>query len=254
MGKAFTVSVKGYDEALRALRRVRQQVPKATQRTVNYLANRVKDAEIKEMKRAFDRPTRWTLNSTRVQYASQRIGRTHALVWLKDEAAKGIPATKYLTPQIHGGRRRAKRFERALWNAGVLPRGWLAVPGQGARMDAFGNMSRGQIVEILSWFRAFGEQGFRANATEEGRRRKARGTRRRRGTAYFAIRPGQQSHLHPGVYQRIATGFGWAIKPVLIFVRSASYGRRYHFFEVADDAVFDHLEEAVAYGLKGSGR
>ncbi|HEB76897.1 MAG TPA: hypothetical protein ENI90_00020 [Methylothermaceae bacterium] len=253
MAKGFTVSLNGYDEALRALRRVERQIPRAAQRTVNYLANEVRKAEVEEMKRAFDRPTRWTLNSTRVTYASAARRRTHAVVWLKDEAAKGIPATKYLTPQIFGGNRKAKRFERALWNAGVLPRGWLAVPGEGARMDAFGNMSRGQIVEILSWFQAFGEQGFRANLTEEGRRRKIKGTKKRRGTAYFAIRPGQGSHLHPGVYQRIATGFGWAIKPVLIFIKSAEYGRRYHFFEVAEDTVFDRMEEAVAYGMQGAG-
>jgi len=249
MANGFTVSVKGYDEAIRALRRVQRQVPKAAQRTVNYLANRVKEAEVREMKRAFDRPTRWTLNSTRVRYASQRIGRTNAVVWLKDEAVKGIPATKYLTPQIFGGGRGAKRFEKALWNAGVLPRGWVTVPGEGARMDAYGNMSRGQIVEILSWFRAFGEQGFRANATAATKARKARGTKNRRGYAYFSIRPGQRSHLHPGIYQRIRSNFGSAIKPVLIFIRGPRYGRRYHFYEVADDAVFDHMEAALAYGI-----
>ncbi len=253
MPKGFTVSLNGYDEAIRALRRVQRQVPKAAQRTVNYLANRVREAEVLEMKRAFDRPTRWTLNSTRVRYASQRIGRTYAVVWLKDEAVKGTPATKYLTPQIFGGGRGAKRFEKALWNAGVLPRGWVTVPGEGARLDAYGNLHRGQIVQILAWFRAFGEQGFRANTTAAGRRRLQRGTRKRRGFAYFAIRPGQRAPLHPGIWQRVYTGFGTAVRPVLIFVRNPRYRRRYHFFEVADDTVFDHLDDAVAYGMRRAG-
>ena len=44
------------------------------------------------------------------------------------------------------------------------------VPGDAATLDQNGNMSAGQIVQIMSWFKAFGEQGYQANMRDGGRR------------------------------------------------------------------------------------
>ncbi|HEB94322.1 MAG TPA: hypothetical protein ENI94_12855 [Gammaproteobacteria bacterium] len=244
--------ITGINRVRKELERFDKKAAFAGAQMANYLANKIRDAEKKEMQSVFKNPTPWTLNSTRVTYA--RKNSPQAVVWLKDEAPKGTPATKYLAPQIFGGRRNIKRFELALQHAGVMPTGWVSTPGQGAKLDRYGNMSRGQIVQIMSWFQAHSAAGYTANTTAEGKRRRWRGTRKRRGYAYFAVNPQRPNektrHLQPGIYMRINTAFGSAIKPVLIFAPSASYSKRYRFFGVAERTHKKHLDDAMRYGFK----
>ena len=117
---------------------------------------------------------------------------------------------------------RFKRFELALRSAGVLPSNYFTVPGQGATYDAFGNMSRGQIVQILRISTHSANQDSKANATDKTREKLRRGTKKKFGISYFAVQPGDSSTT-PGIYQRVHTAFGDAIKPVLIFVDRVYY-------------------------------
>ena len=111
-------------------------------------AQDVQPAIKKEMTRAFDRPTNYTLNSTFLKRATRN--NLEARVWLKDNATgKGTPADRYLAPQIFGGERRQKGLERALQAARLMPAGYVAMPAVGAQLDANGNVKRSQIVQIL---------------------------------------------------------------------------------------------------------
>ena len=67
-----------------------------------------------------------------------------------------------------------------------------------------------------------------------------------RGFAYFALQK-PRGKLLPGVYQRIQTGFGSAVKPVMIFVRMPSYKSRLDFYGVADKAA--RAEFAVQFPI-----
>src|SRR3546814_6873764 len=74
-----------------------------------------------------------------------------------------------------------------------LPGDQYAFPAAGAELDAYGNMSRGQVVRLLSYLQAFGEQGYRANATARSRARtakvsKASGYKTINGVQYFVSR------------------------------------------------------------------
>lgn len=189
----------------------------------------IQERQVHEMRDVFDRPTPYTLSGTYLRPAT--LARPESEVGLKNFAGKGIPASKYLSAQIRGGERGEKRFERALRYAGLLPYGFIAVPASGAQTDAFGNMSRGQIVQILSYLQAFSEVGYRANMTQKRKASLGRGGRSRRGMAYFVAPPG--GHLHFGVWQRIHTAWGSAVKPVLLFVRRAQYEAVYDFDYVA---------------------
>jgi hypothetical protein len=215
------VEILGLEEALRNLdQAAREQIPFATARALTRTAQRAQAATYAEMRRVFDRPTPFTLSALRVSPAAK--ARLEAAVQVKDEATKATTAIKAIGHQMTGGPRWWKRSEGALRRLGLLAEGENAVPAAGAKLDAFGNMSRGQIVQILSWFQAFGEQGYRANTSAESRTKKARGTARTRGVGYYYRRdaPGR------GVYMRVQTGFGSAIKPVLLFVRRANYTKR----------------------------
>lgn len=216
------------------------QMPFAVARALTKTQMLVAQEIYAEMPRVFDNPTAYTLDSVRVQPATKR--ELFSRVWLKDDTFKGTPATKYLAPQVNGGERSLKRFERALQARGLLPAGMVAVPGSAARMDQFGNVERGQIVQILSYFDAFPQQGYRANMTQRRRDNLAKGKPSQgvRGYSYFALSK-REGKLLPGIYQRMSYGSDkriahlqrGAAKPVFIFVSMPTYRARLDFYGIA---------------------
>lgn len=170
----------------------------------------------------FDRPTRYALNSLSVIKA--RSNALAAKIYFRDAWDKGVPAAKFMAPEVFGGERSHKRSENALIRAGKMPAGRFLVPGAKAELDAHGNQKRGQIVKAISVLKAFGEVGYLANRNEK---RKSRGSRK--GELYFAI--GAGGGLHPGVYQRTGDrgakgGLPRGVAPVMAFVRAPSYQPR----------------------------
>lgn len=199
-----------------------EQVPYATAKALTATAQAVKKDLQNEMRQVFDRPTPYTLNSIYVK-AARKTDLT-ARVWLKDGAG-------YLHPQIFGGRRTIKNFERALQSRGLLPSGMYAVPGSAAKLDQYGNMSKGQLMQILSALNvAEMTSGYLANRLQriKGRAKKNQGQ-------FFVGRPGRRLPL--GVWQRFGFTHGSAVKPVIIFVSSVAYKPRFKFFEVGRDTI-----------------
>ncbi len=190
-------------------------------------------AEQKEMRDIFSNPTPYTLSGLYLRPATKQ--NLSVEVKLKDMASKAIPAAVFLAAQLKGGERKAKRFEKALQSVGALPPGYRIVPGSAAKLDAYGNMSQGQIVQILAFFRAFPEVGYKMNMTAASKARLARGNKRTQGFAYFVGRPGDRLPL--GIYQRVRFAGGTAIKPVMIFTRSAVYQAIFDFEYVAERTV-----------------
>lgn len=225
-------------------------VVKALTRTAKHAQQTVRD----EMVRVFDRPTPYALNSTYVKPATK--DNPVSSVYLKYDASKGTPATKFLSAQIDGGTRSHKRFEAALQRIGVLPDGWYVVPGKAARLDAYGNWSRGQIVQVLSYFQAFGEQGYRANTTAEKRAKMKRGTRSKRGVAYFAVLPGRRASraLQPGIYLQTYFAKGSAIQPIAIFVENATYRRRLDFHGTVERVAVTQYPLELRRAINEAGR
>jgi hypothetical protein len=217
-----TLSVKSNVAQLaRSLRIEREDLPKRVASALTWTVLEVRKGLQAEMQRVFDRPTPFTLNAFFVKPA--RANDLTAVVWLKDRTATGGP--HYLEPQIFGGARPLKAFERRLQRARILPVGMYAVPGEGARLDRYGNMSSGQIVQILSQLRTFTEAGFDAHPTQSKRSRR----NVKRAGQFFAGRPGG-GRLPLGVWQKQ----GNKIKPVLVFVRAPRYGQRFKFYEVSE--------------------
>lgn len=232
-----------------------QEFPFAMALALTRTAQDIQAAEVAEMKTVFDRPTPWTLNSTYIVPAKK--DNLTATVWLKDEWAvgsSGTPASKFLAPQIFGGQRNLKRHEKALEYAGILPSGMYCVPGQGADLDAYGNMRASQIIQIIAYFKAFGEQGYKANTTQERKDKMKKGTKKTRGYEYFVIRERGRSRLKPGIYKRIGFGsFGAAIKPIIMFVKRPGYKPRFDFFgvgnKVADNMLVRNFDLALESAL-----
>jgi hypothetical protein len=213
-----------------------KQARYATAVALTRTAKAVQQKETLEIKDVFDRPKPFTINSIYVKSATKND--LTAAAYIKDFAGKGVPASKYLKAEIKGGFRRQKKFERALTLVGAMPPGYFAVPGESAQMDAFGNIKPSQIVQILSFFRAFPEIGYKANMTDKGRDRLAKGSKRKGtlGFEYFVGAPAD-GKLPLGIWQRFFFGQGTAIRPVLIFVKSAQYQKLFDFEYVARKAV-----------------
>ncbi|CAM4135679.1 hypothetical protein [Kerstersia similis] len=223
------------------LQRAERQVPYATSVALNKTAWSIRLKLEQEILRVFDRPTPYTQRSLRVTRATK--ARLQAAVGFAQYAGKGIRADQYLWAQVYGGNRAQKRSERALERVG-LPGGYT-VPGAGAEMDAYGNMSRGQLVRLMSYLEAFGEQGYRANSTAKSRARLAKaktvgGYKRINGVVYFVSRGkgsmsgNREQNLAAGVWRKTGT-HGADVKPVLLATRRVpSYRERLPFFETAD--------------------
>lgn len=236
---SMTISVKTtFPQLAKEIEALGKQARFATAVALTRTAQKVKTAQEREMRDVFDRPTPYTMSSLFVRPATK--ANLEAVVWLKDFAAKATPAATYLLPQIGGGERRMKRFERALQAVGALPPDHRIVPGEAARIDAYGNLDRGQIVQILSYFKAFPEAGYKANMSDKRRKQLARGTKKAQGFAYFVGRPGGRGPL--GIWQRVHFAKGTAVKPVMIFVPAAAYRAVFDFGYVAKRVVDAEFE------------
>lgn len=246
------------DKVARQFGRLAQgKVPQAATMAINVAARMVREAEMREMRDVFDRPTKWTMNSVFIKAATPRD--LSAIVWLKDERATtrgGIPATKFLAAQIEGGGRHLKAFELRLQKAGVMPAGYRAVPGDAAKLDAYGNMSMSMIIQIMSFFNA--NPSTRSNMSERGFARLAKGTKKAHGFVYFALQK-KWGKLLPGIYQRMEFSGGGTRnvsvpRPVMIFVQNAQYKVMFGFAEIAQEVVdrsFPELfKQAMEYELE----
>lgn len=245
----ITVDVTGVESLQRDIERAGKQLPFALALALTRTAEMVKLEESKEMQRVFRSPTPYTLDALYLKRATKT--RLEAKVWVKDASAKGTPATKYLLPQVYGGERNTKRFESLMRDRDYMTASEYVVPAEGAQLDAYGNLSRGQLSKILAQLQAAFDPRQRETPTSRKRslRRKARG-----GRYFIGGAPGRGKHLPRGVWERLTTGFGYGVRPVLLFVRRPVYVPRFKFFDVAERVVNDQLlyqaQLAVEHALK----
>lgn len=233
----FNVSAEGLAEQLARLTDLeRKQIPFATALALTKTAEKVEQRLVGEMRTVFDRPTSWTLKSLRVFPATKQ--KLLARVWMKNEADKSSPATKWLAPEIYGGPRPDKRSEAMLRQRGILPANKYLVPGNGAQLDQYGNIKRGQVTKALSGIAGFTQQGYTANASGS-RRSKAKGNGRR----YFVMYDPNRQPI--GIAER--TGWGpksrAKMKVIMAFVSKPSYSKAFDFFSIAEREAEAQLPE-----------
>jgi hypothetical protein len=241
----ISVDVNGVDRAVAHLTGMQKQVRFATAVALTRSAVAVaKDAEAM-IPTTFDRPKPYTVKGTYTKRATPAS--LEAVVGIKDKIAG------YLAPNIgKNGKlpRTYKNSERMLRAAGILPEGRYTVPGKEARLDEYGNMSRGQIVQILSYFRTFGNtqtNSKRMNMTDKGRARLAS-----RAQDYFVVPIADRDlGIYPGIWQRRGRT---DIVPVLMFVSRPQYRAIYDFYGEAErklQSIFDkEFRTALADALR----
>ena len=168
-----------------------------------------------EMKRAFDRPTRYTLNSIFIKPASKSDPQSK--VGFKSGGSNSNRAAlKYLQPVLGESPRRLKGVESVLKKKGLLPNGMFVVPGQGVRLNQSGNITKNRLIKILNGIG--------------------------RGGKYFVGTIGGAK----GVWERKRTG----VKPILIFVKRPKYKKLFDFHRTAEKSFNKHFDRIYDKSLK----
>jgi hypothetical protein len=245
-----TVSID-IEAARKLLGPLARQADYAAMLAVNRTATQAREDVQREMQSAFDRPTSWVINSLRIKYAKK--SEPIAEVAFKDRNSVESSRTM-IAPHVDGGTRAEKGMEFRLRKAGILPPGWFAMPGKAADIDANGNMSRGQITQLLNVLGTYREAGYN-KADDRTVARLKRGTKKAYGFEYvvFPVGGRRTKHLQPGVWKKVITPFGIAIKPILIFVTRANYRKRLDFYGIVqrriDESLSANWNEALRHAV-----
>ena len=242
-----SITANDLDDALASLARLGKGLgERALADALNHTANQARLALRVEMQSVFDRPTPWTLNSVRVLQA--KPNNLEATLWVKDEkdgASKGYAPEDWVAPQVFGGRRQQRAAEGWLRQARILPPDRFVVPGAGARLDAYGNIHRGHMMQILSGLKALNRSGSDHSATDS-----RRSLRKGHATAFFVLKRGKTPI---GIAERR----GKHVAVVLAFVRQPQYRERFKFHDVVrrvaeNDAQLEaNIDKAIAKALTG---
>jgi len=233
----YEMDTRQFTQSMTALERTK--LPVITAFALNEAAWAVRQGWREEMNRVFDRPTPLTLNAVLFRKATKH--KLVAEVFIRNEASKGTPPSKYLYPEVTGGPRGQKAFERRLEQH---PRGRsFYVPGRQAPRDAYGNVPARVISQILSQLAV--RQGAYQNETQVSRARAQRRQQRRGGGGrYFIAKPGRRGVKPGAVYERIETGFGSAIRTVLFPLHVApTYRPRFNATQVARVLMNKHFKK-----------
>jgi hypothetical protein len=240
------------EDAIRKLSDLKQrQIPFALAKALTRTAIAVSKREQQEITRVFDRPTPFTVNSVYVIAATKQ--NLTAIVRIKDEASKGVSPAKYLRAEIFGGPRGMKASESLLRRSGLLGANEFMVPSNYIQLDAYGNVPKGTMTNVLSGVKAYLALGFNQNRTKAWKRGKI-GKAGPWVGGYFVVsrKTGQlRRHSRPlpnGIWQRARDND--SIKPLFFFVRQPFYLQRFKFYEIATQVVQEQFDRIFAQSLE----
>ena len=156
MAGTISLDINPLIKRLDALKLV--QVPFATSLALNAIAKDIRDAEKEEMKKVFNNPVPFTLNSVKIpKYSTKKD--LQVRIQISEDGAKGNAPADYLLPVIKGGNAYATRFQKSLRAKGVLRAGQFAIPTQSdfLKTNKYGNVRPSMYSDILS-----DQQAYRA--------------------------------------------------------------------------------------------
>ncbi len=229
-------------QALKKLNTVSfSEMPKIVAHAQNKTMATIRSQEKKRIKEVFDRPTPYAVNAPYTVPATPE--RLEVTMRMRDFSSKGVPAEKFMAPEIYGGQRSMKASEKALRAANILPPGMFIVPSKEAEtyglLDRYGNLRGSFINRVLSYLRA----------NRDGTQNRA-GKGKAKNMQFFAISKPNPRHLPLGIYQRWRGSF----RLVIAFVKEPHYKKRYDYFETAESITHKYflndLKAAIDYAVE----
>lgn len=204
----------------------RNKMPSVIRNALNDTVKEGRKVVQDEMDRVFDRPTPYAKRG--VVYDRATKERLQAAVTVTgDRTNGGLPATAFLGPQIQGGLRTHKAFERQLIQRGLMQSTEVAVPASRAPLDRFGNMTQGFLNRVMADLQI----EYRGAGANRARTDKSLKRNKNYKSARFFV-PKRSSRIAPGIWQgnpKDGTAF-----PVILFVRSRPYRARFRLVEIVE--------------------
>jgi hypothetical protein len=213
------------------------QIPFAIALGLTWTAKDVLAAEKRTIRQVFDRPTPFSVNAFQILPATK----TTLVASVEQKAGAGSNnARHWFNPQVFGGPRVHKAFERHLIAVGAMPSDRFAMPTRVCPKDAYGNVRGSVYMQILSDVGAQAVDIWQ-NATINSRKRNKR-------ERFFVMRAASGTPL------AIAKRKGSYVTSYFMFVRRApNYKKRFPFFEVGqsvgDVVSATNFRRAFAYAL-----
>lgn len=227
---APTFALRGLDAVFKAVDNADKQWHFAAAKALTLTAKAVQADLVQSMRTSFDRPTPYTLRSTFIKPATR--DNLVSFVGLKDmlPSKAALSPAEVLRPQFLGGSRRRKNLERYLTSAGYLGANEYVVPGAGARLDAYGNMGRGQVAQIISQLRI----GLDPYAWKSKSARSRRNVKKA-GRIFWSRGFGRSGHLPRGAWIDLGPPVG--LRPLLVVVSAPTYRPRINLAQIAAKTV-----------------
>ncbi len=218
-----------------------KEIPFAIAFTLTKMGQAGKAGVVKNLPKVFKNPTPWTKNSIYLQIATKT--NLVAEVGIKDGSG-GVKGTarggsrSFLLHHITGGKRPEKGYENLLRKKGILVgSNQYTVPAKRTKLNQYGNMTMAQINKILSAVGAQSDVGTTSNTSANSLKRNAG------QGGYFVVKSSKGTPA--GIYQTKGSGSNQTLQPVLIFVKSTSYRRRFPFHEIVSDDGYDAMDQAM---------
>lgn len=154
---------------------INTQMPYATSLAINETLKTLETYNRALMERAFDRPTRFTLNAFYVQYSNKR--KLHGALRRKDM----VVGRHYLEVQDRGGQRPVKGFENN-FKMRLAYRGIIlgVLPTENTPLNGHGNMTMAFVNKVSSQLEI-----MRDPASNKGYAKKSKSGRRSRAVRYM---------------------------------------------------------------------
>lgn len=231
------VKIEGLDKTIARISGLGKQVDYAASRALNSMAFKV-NAEIKTQMQARFKggATPYTLRAFKVEKATKH--NLVASVSLREDAPEGGTSyTKALRHLFTGGTRQWKKLEGWLRGRGLLPAGYMIVPGSKIALDSRGNIRRTQLNEML------GVIGSNIRNLRVAYKRHAGSSKKSKDIGFFVIMPGAKSHLHPGIWRRIEHGdYSTVVQPYIMYVKPGSWGQFINLQKIGEQIVSQHWQ------------
>ncbi len=190
------------------------QIPFATALALTWTAKDALAAEKRTIERVFDRPTPFSKNAFQLVPATK----TSLVASVEQKPAIGSQnARQWFKPQVFGGARKHKAFERHLIAVGAMPSNLFAVPTRNCPRDAYGNIRASIIMQILS--------DLGAHAVDPWQNASARSRRRNKRERFYLLKVSDRPLA-------IAINKGGKGVVYIVYVRTPNYRKRFPFYEV----------------------
>lgn len=246
------LDIRNLDQSVRGFA---TRMPRAVSLALNDAAFAAMKDWKQDISTVFDRPTPFIRNSVRVNKATP--SNLVSEVFILNDVSSGQSPSDVLFHHAEGGTRNQKRFEFTLQRAGG---GTFYVPGPGATLDPFGNLSAGTIREAQSVAGAAESvSGFSANLTATSAARRRRRIKRQGGGRELFMQRRPHPTLKQGaIYERRVSGRGPrggflhnVVRAVLLPIRRPTYPKRFNARQLAQRAFDMHFAIQFERQLKG---